>query len=247
MTKRSQGLMGFTIVELLIVVVVIAILAAITIVSYNGITKQAQRAVVDNTRASTTKSLEAYKITNSTYPDSIQDCPTPGGTNLCISTGNNMTMTYAKVSKGTRSLLGRTNQVADESYELSVRGERACVYASPMQQRSVNASGREFMQYTDLAPFIDSCGVRPYTLSFDIRSANTATASSVRVYFQNGSSARYLMTDQYVQVTTDWKRYQLEFTPTLHDTSLTSAMLAFYGTYNTGNEPEVRNVWVELK
>lgn len=37
--KRSSG---FTIVELLIVVVVIAILAAITIVSYNGITSRAQ-------------------------------------------------------------------------------------------------------------------------------------------------------------------------------------------------------------
>lgn len=39
---------GFTIVELLIVVVVIAILAAITIVSYNGITAQAQMSKIQN-------------------------------------------------------------------------------------------------------------------------------------------------------------------------------------------------------
>lgn len=45
---------GFTIVELLIVVVVIAILAAITIVAYNGVTSKANEAAV----VSTTNSLE---------------------------------------------------------------------------------------------------------------------------------------------------------------------------------------------
>ncbi|PPG44387.1 type II secretion system protein [Rathayibacter sp. AY2B5] len=43
-TCRNQPRSGFTIVELLIVIVVIAILAAITIVGYNGITKQAVEA-----------------------------------------------------------------------------------------------------------------------------------------------------------------------------------------------------------
>lgn len=38
----NQGKRGFTIVELLIVVVAIAILAAITIVSYTGITQRAK-------------------------------------------------------------------------------------------------------------------------------------------------------------------------------------------------------------
>lgn len=37
-SKNQARSLGFTVVELLIVVVVIAILAAITIVSYNGIT-----------------------------------------------------------------------------------------------------------------------------------------------------------------------------------------------------------------
>ena len=36
-TKTQRNLRGFTIVELLIVIVIIAILAAITIVAYNGI------------------------------------------------------------------------------------------------------------------------------------------------------------------------------------------------------------------
>ncbi len=43
---------GFTIVELLIVVVVIAILAAITIVSYNGISRQAKNSALQSDIAS---------------------------------------------------------------------------------------------------------------------------------------------------------------------------------------------------
>lgn len=42
MKKSQKAVSGFTIVELLVVIVVIAILAAITIVSYNGITTKAQ-------------------------------------------------------------------------------------------------------------------------------------------------------------------------------------------------------------
>lgn len=49
---------GFTIVELLIVVVVIAILAAITIVSYNGISAKANDSAVVSALQSTVKKLK---------------------------------------------------------------------------------------------------------------------------------------------------------------------------------------------
>lgn len=59
---------GFTIVELLIVIVVIAILAAITIVAYNGIQQRAR----DNARISKiqgiAKAIELYKVDNGRYP-----------------------------------------------------------------------------------------------------------------------------------------------------------------------------------
>lgn len=60
---------GFTIVELLIVVVVIAILAAITIVSYNGITTQANNAAVK-----TSLSSAAKKLTVKTQTDGTDAC-----------------------------------------------------------------------------------------------------------------------------------------------------------------------------
>lgn len=62
---KSQG---FTIVELLIVVVVIAILAAITIVSYNGITNRANASAAKSTAATWQKKIELYQAEEGAYP-----------------------------------------------------------------------------------------------------------------------------------------------------------------------------------
>ena len=59
---------GFTIVELLIVIVVIAILAAITIVAYNGIQQRANDAQADAGLNQIKKALEIYRADNGSYP-----------------------------------------------------------------------------------------------------------------------------------------------------------------------------------
>ncbi len=43
---RSSASSGFTIVELLIVIVVIGIIATIVVVAYNGVTKSAQQTAI---------------------------------------------------------------------------------------------------------------------------------------------------------------------------------------------------------
>ena len=60
---------GFTIVELLIVIVVIAILAAITTVAYNGIQGRARDSQRVTDLRAIVKALELYKTSNGAYPN----------------------------------------------------------------------------------------------------------------------------------------------------------------------------------
>jgi len=59
---------GFTIVELLIVIVVIAILAAISIVAYNGVQQRAQNSQTISAVTAWVKALKSYRIANGAYP-----------------------------------------------------------------------------------------------------------------------------------------------------------------------------------
>ena len=68
---------GFTIVELLIVIVVIAILAAISVVAYTGIQQRARDNARTKTVAELQKALELYKVDHGRYPPHI-----PSGTNV---------------------------------------------------------------------------------------------------------------------------------------------------------------------
>lgn len=88
---------GFTIVELLVVIVVIGILASITIVSYTGISNKAKIASLQSDLANASKQLKIYQATepSSNYP-TANNCPTPGATEICLknSTGNTFGSSY---------------------------------------------------------------------------------------------------------------------------------------------------------
>lgn len=71
---------GFTIVELLIVIVVIAILAAIVIVAYNGVQVRALNAAKNDELVAYQKLFEVYKAENGNYPNM------PNG-GYCLGTG----------------------------------------------------------------------------------------------------------------------------------------------------------------
>ena len=62
MMKNSRNHRGFTIVELLIVIVVIAILAAISVVAYNGIQNRANDTAVQSDLASFGKQLKLMEV-----------------------------------------------------------------------------------------------------------------------------------------------------------------------------------------
>lgn len=79
---NSRSNRGFTIVELLIVIVVIGILAAVTIVAYNGIVDRANNVSRMSEMRQWRQLFLSYKAVNGTYP-----APSTGYGNYCLGTG----------------------------------------------------------------------------------------------------------------------------------------------------------------
>lgn len=77
-TNKQLKMRGFTLVELLIVIVVIAILAAITLVAYNGIQNRAKNTAAVETANQVRNKIEAYNTIESHYPDNA-DVVKPSG------------------------------------------------------------------------------------------------------------------------------------------------------------------------
>lgn len=73
--KRNQP-KGFTVVELLIVIVIIAILAAISMAVYTNISQRAKNTAIINAASQSLKMIQAYIATNGTYPATGSACIT---------------------------------------------------------------------------------------------------------------------------------------------------------------------------
>ncbi|HSW91154.1 MAG TPA: type II secretion system protein [Candidatus Saccharimonadales bacterium] len=132
--KRQQGQPGFTIVELLIVIVVIAILAAITVVAYNGSQSRAKQARIQADLSSVQELVESYKVMNGTYPVTAASLNPDWGTNTARTDSNcsygtknadwvpglNTTLPQSGTSKGVGNAPGCYMYVSDgTSYVIS--------------------------------------------------------------------------------------------------------------------------------
>ena len=106
--NRSRA---FTIVELLIVIVVIAILAAISIVAYNGIQDRARSAALWSDLSQVAKQLKLFQADNGTYPATVS-------TN-CTTTPDSATNKCLKVSSG-NTIASYTSQNSGGSYSLTL-------------------------------------------------------------------------------------------------------------------------------
>ena len=118
---KSRNHPGFTIVELLVVIVVIGTLAAITIVSYSGISQKATVAQLQSDLKNNATLLEIDKINSSseTYPASAGSAN--GGKGLKYSNGTTLSYNYSSAtntyclqtssSGGTNYFITSANQV----------------------------------------------------------------------------------------------------------------------------------------
>ncbi len=132
-TQHKQ-LNGFTIVELLVVVVVIGILAAITIVSYTGIQKKAIVASMQSDLSNAQQQLKIYQVTdaNGYYPTTIDCSATPAANSICIKSGSGNSFTLTAVNGTTPptftldasngGMVGTTYRVTNDSSPTLIAG-----------------------------------------------------------------------------------------------------------------------------
>jgi uncharacterized protein (TIGR02145 family)/prepilin-type N-terminal cleavage/methylation domain-containing protein len=117
-SKPKTNQLGFTIVELLVVIVVIGILAAITIVSYTGITAKANESSIKSELANASKKLSMYYAQYESYPTTsglnlTTGCPTlpNDDTNYCIKFNSGTTVTYKSDNSNSYNLTFTKNNL----------------------------------------------------------------------------------------------------------------------------------------
>ncbi|MCX6728638.1 MAG: prepilin-type N-terminal cleavage/methylation domain-containing protein [Candidatus Saccharibacteria bacterium] len=105
---------GFTIVELLVVIVVIGILAAITIVSYAGVSQKAVATSLTSDLDNASRQLKLYQVDHGTFPTSpltvtgSKYCPADDN-RYCFRASSGNTITYTNVLPSTFSLKATDN------------------------------------------------------------------------------------------------------------------------------------------
>ena len=105
---------GFTIVELLIVVVVIAILAAIVLVAYNGVQDRTRQSSAQQSLSAVSKKIQTTLIQNSALPASLSD--------IGVSDSSSVTYQYTPNTAFTPSTYCLTATSGKYSYHIATNG-----------------------------------------------------------------------------------------------------------------------------
>lgn len=114
----SRHRAGFTVVELLIVIVVIGILAAITIVAYSGIQSKAKDAQTDSALSQLKGGLELYNANNGFYPNA---CGADDAGCAVSLLGSYLVPTYISTLPTTSAMIGYVRgSGANTSYAINV-------------------------------------------------------------------------------------------------------------------------------
>jgi prepilin-type N-terminal cleavage/methylation domain-containing protein len=116
---------GFTIVELLVVIVIIGILAAITIVSYVGISSRATASSLQSNLANSAQQIKLYNVDHVAYPTGLNtnNCPTGPviDPNYCLKTSSGTTYSI-NANNSSPSVFCLTATKSGQSYYVNQSG-----------------------------------------------------------------------------------------------------------------------------
>lgn len=134
----NQPSRGFTIVELLVVIVVIGILAAAILVSYTGINQRAIVASLQSDLTTSAQQLKMYYTDNGTYPQSLNgsNCPQgPADARYCLKASSGNTLTYCPSAPYNTFALkdvnaNGTNYVTTESNGPAASGSSSAIFTT---------------------------------------------------------------------------------------------------------------------
>ncbi len=145
---------GFTIVELLVVIVVIAILASISIVAYNGIQDSAKAAKMMAAIDRYQKAAQIYLSDKGRYP---QPTSVPSGQKACLgasaatsdfsanycwrSSGSDLNPVDATLNAEFREAITSLPDVSDVSFRLGTLNVRGILYDFPAKKMIYYAPG----------------------------------------------------------------------------------------------------------
>ena len=248
---------GFTIVELLIVIVIIAILAAITIVAYNGIQDRARASKAASTLNQAGKKLRLWQVDNgeqfpatladagvtdtadTTYQYSANNAANPA--TYCVTVTSNGVSYYQSSTSSTvqtgicpgHNLLvwdksSATMPVPSGTYDTAqFRTSTASVRLGPSQ---VGQSLRG-------NPYTGTAG-QTYTVTLWIKTDATwnGTAGNSKIRFGNSADGSLLTACSYNGVKASWTQATCSYTLTSTVTSVNITV---------GNDGTTGNIWLD--
>lgn len=147
---------GFTIVELLIVIVVIGILAAITVVAFNGIQQRANNTAIITSVNQSIKALSSYISVNDSYPATSSFCLVASST--CTAGGNAVTVNQTALDK-IKNIANLPTSIPD------ARPEYNGIVYSYSSGRTFNGRNQPLVLLYSLTGEAQSCGVANTTNS----------------------------------------------------------------------------------
>jgi len=250
--KQKQS--GFTIVELLIVIVVIAILAAITIVAYNGIQNRAKQSSAQAAVSQASKKVMAYAVQNSDqYPDDLTTAgiSNSGDTTYLFSSDNLstprlycVTATNGNFSSYVSSTSGATKVGMCPGHWDKSLGAAGAPMSGSSYDTTVSHTSTGSMRYIPGAsgnvrggPFTGTTG-QTITVGFWMRSDASwnGTAGNSKIRFGDGTSGALLTSCSYNGPKTAWTFISCPYT-------FTSGVASVAVTVT--NDGTVGNIWFD--